>query len=134
MGGEHAVSNRLKLAKFALTASVLIISTLTTAGHAQKFPSCVDAAAAQKSKLVLTRFVEESAQAGPDFKVVSVDIEKIWPRSARFGNHSGILECEVTARVTIMKISTKQRLVMGLDKFVLYYGYDQKGELVVETP
>ncbi|QIG95504.1 hypothetical protein [Bradyrhizobium sp. 6(2017)] len=134
MDREHIVVNRSKFTQLTLTASILLLSILTTTGHAQKFPSCVDAAATQKSKLVLARFIEQSAQAGPDFKVVSVDIEKIWPRTARFGNYSGILECEVTARITVMKISTGQRLVMGLDKFVLYYAYDQNGELVVETP
>ncbi|MGY4197877.1 hypothetical protein [Bradyrhizobium sp. USDA 4520] len=134
MDREQALTGRLKFAQLALAASILLTSIFTTTGHAQKFPSCVDAAAAQKSKVVLARFIEESAEAGPDFKVVSVDIEKIWPRSARFGNYSGILECEVTARITVTKISTGKRLVMGLDKFVLYYGYDRNGELVVETP
>lgn len=94
----------------------------------------VDAADTQKSKSVLARFIEESAQTGPDFKVVSVDTEKIWPRTARFGNYSGILECEISARITVTKISTGKRLVMGLDNLVLYYAYDQKEELVVETP
>jgi len=112
----------------------VILSLIAPIANAQKFPSCTDSAANEKIVSLLTRFVEKSGEGNSDVRVASVEVENIFPRIARYGNYSGILECEVTALVTLMKISTGQRFVTRLNKFALRFGYDQNGDFVVETP
>jgi hypothetical protein len=70
-----------------------------------------------------------------DVRLLSIEIDKVWPRNARYGNYSGILECEITATAILLKVSTGQQFrLQQFKNFVVYYGYDQKGDLVVQTP
>jgi hypothetical protein len=125
-------SSRISRAPVMAPLLLLLISCET--GLGQKFPSCVDNEANQKIVPLLTRFVENAGAGNPGVKLLSVQIEKIWPRNARFGNYSGILECEVTFSVILQKISTGQRFLQRINNFALYFGYNQNGELVVELP
>jgi hypothetical protein len=128
-----------KVASMALCSGFVILfsSATWTGARAQKFPSCVDSEAQQKVVSLLTRWIENETKEVSDgsIQILSVDIQNIFPRNARFGNYSGILECEVTANVVLLKRSTGQRFVLPAFKnFALYFGYDQSGDLVVQTP
>jgi len=116
---------------------VLLLLFSINTGKAQKFPSCTDAEAQRKTVSLLTRWFENETKeaSGGSVKLTSIDIQRISPRNARFGNSSGILECEVTANANLLRTSTGQRFqVPAFQGFVLYFGYDQDGELVVQTP
>jgi hypothetical protein len=126
-----------RFAAYTMTVSFLLFITFTPHAYSQKFPTCSDTEAQQKTVSLLQRWFEETTKQNSrgDIKTLAVDIQRITPRNARFGNYSGILECQVTGTVTLLKISTGERFRMqAFNNFVLYFGYDQNGNLVVQTP
>jgi hypothetical protein len=122
----------LIVAAGAITTMLCMVQS----GQAQKFPSCVDNEAKEKTTRLLAKwYQDEGGGNSPGIKLLAAQIEGIKPRNARFGPYSGVLECEVAFSLLVLKVSTGEKFVIRPpDPTAIYYGYDHNGTLTLKMP
>lgn len=122
----------------SVLAAIMATAVWFSDAKAQKFPSCVGADPQARTKIAVSQYVsrlmEESCRESScrqKSEIVDIQISIPYAEGAYPGPHAGVLKCSVTGVAILRTGNRTDRL--PLQKVMVYYTYDQLGNLVVEA-
>lgn len=98
---------------------------------AQKFPSCVATESQQRTRAAMKTYIQNMIE-DKTVEIVDVRISIPYAEDAYPGPFAGVLKCSVTG-VAVIRRQDRSVVQIPLLKTMIYYTYDQQGNLIVEA-
>ena len=128
-----------------MSKNILLVSALCSAlpvvggpeiAAAQKFPSCTSGEAQARTKTAVTNWVrstmERATQGDRSAKLLAVNISIPYRENAYVGPYAGVLKCSIDGYAVIRRWDYRVARLQ-LQRIMVYYTYDQNGNLIVEA-